>query len=103
VTARRGAPAGAFDLDAARAARREAAGIGFKFKFGGKNYTCLPAKEWPITVMAYLSEGNMVSALEAILGEDQMEKFMAMKPTSGDVEDLMNAIGDDAGVDNSGN
>jgi hypothetical protein len=103
MTARRGASAGAFDLDAARAARKEAAGVGFKFKFGGRSYTCLPAKEWPIEVMGSLGDGDMVGALEMILGADQMEKFMANKPTSGDVEDLMNALGDDAGVGNSGN
>jgi tRNA U38,U39,U40 pseudouridine synthase TruA len=101
MTAERGdAP---FDLDAARAARREAAGEGFKFKWGKKNYECPPAKEWPITVTATFSEGKLTEALEQILGEKQFAAFMKQQPSVGDIEALMGAlakfsgIGDDAG------
>ena len=62
MTAERGeAP---FDLDAARAARREAQGVGFKFMWGKKAYECPPAKEWPMAVTGLLSEGKLMEAVE---------------------------------------
>lgn len=101
MTAKRGdAP---FDLDAARAARRETAGEGFKFKWANKEYECPPAREWPMTVTGLFSEGKLTDALEEILGEKQFTTFMKNKPSVGDLEDLMGAlakfsgIGDDAG------
>ena len=90
-------------MDAARAARREAQGDGFKFKWGGKAYECPPAREWPMTVTGLLSEGKLADALEEILGSKQYATFMAKSPSMGDVEDLMGAlakfsgVGDDAG------
>ena len=92
-----------FDLDAARAARQEAVGEGFQFKFGGKTYTCVPAKEWPIQVMSTLSTGDLVGALTLILGEKQSEDFLENKPTNGDVEALMEALSADVGVGSLGN
>lgn len=96
MTAQRGdAP---FDLDAARAARQEAAGEGFKFKWGKKDYECPPAKEWPVTVTALFSEGKLTDALEAILGPKQFESFMKLQPSMGDLEDLMGALAKFSGI-----
>ena len=93
-----------FDLDAARAARREAAGEGFRFKWGKKVYECPPAKEWPMTVTAMLSDGELNGALEAILGGKQYESFMKHEPSMGDIEDLMGALAKFSGVgDGAGN
>ena len=93
-----------FDLDAARAARREAAGEGFRFKWGKKVYECPPAKEWPMTVTALLSEGELNGALESILGSKQYESFMKNEPSMGDVEDLMGALAKFSGIgDGAGN
>ena len=101
MTAKRGdAP---FDLDAARAARREAAGKGFAFTWQGGEYVCLSAKEWPVTVLSKLAEGKVVEALQQILGDEQSEKFMAGEPTSGDVEDLITALSQYSGIGDSGN
>lgn len=91
-----------FDLDAAAAARREASGEGFKFLWKKKSYTCLPPKEWPITVTAALSKGDLVESLAGILGEKQAEQFMKGNPTTGDVEALMEAIAAFTGVGGSG-
>jgi len=88
----------AFDLDAARAARREVAGEKFTFRFGGEIYSALPAKEWPIATIGLLSDGNITGAVEAILGGKQFESFMKHSPTSGDVEDLMNSLSAYSGV-----
>ena len=96
MTAERGdAP---FDLDAARAARREASGEGFKFKWGKKAYECPPAKEWPMTVTGLLSEGNLLDAMEQILGPKQFTAFMKNEPSMGDLEDLMSALAKFSGV-----
>jgi hypothetical protein len=91
-----------FDLDAAAAARREAAGAGFTFTFKGAEFSCLSPKEWPITVTAMLSEGDLIGALIGILGDTQGEVFLAGKPTMGDVETLMTQVAQSAGVDDLG-
>lgn len=83
--------AAVFDLDAAAASRREAAGEPFRFVFGGQEFTCLPAKEWPVAVTALLTS-DLVGAVKAILGPEQADDFMAMNPTFGDIEDLMTAL-----------
>ncbi len=87
-----------FDLDAIGAARREAEGQGFVFSFTGETFTCLPSKEWPLSVSTRLTEGDLVGALNGILGVDQAEVFLAGNPTMGDVEALMTAVAKDAGV-----
>lgn len=103
MTAQRGdSKKDVFDLDAARASRREAAGEGFTFVFGKESFSCLPAKEWPVTVTAALSEGDLIGALQLILG-DQAESFLSHGPTTGDVEDLMTAMASFSGVGTAGN
>jgi hypothetical protein len=99
MTAERGdAP---FDLDAARAARREAQGVGFKFMWGKKAYECPPAKEWPMAVTGLLSEGKLMEAVEGILGPKQFATFMKGNPSMGDLEDLMSALAKFSGVGDS--
>ena len=86
-----------FDLDAAAAARREAAGEPFTFTWHGDEFACLPAKEWPITVAAMLTT-DMPEAVRLILGGgDQADAFMAHNPTMGDIEDLMTALAEYSG------
>lgn len=91
-----------FDLDAAAAARREAAGEGFVFTFKDTTFTCLPPSEWPITVSLALSKGDLITALSDVLGQEQADVFLAGKPTMGDVEALMTQIADNAGAGDVG-
>jgi hypothetical protein len=91
-----------FDLDAARAARREAEGEGFRFVWNGVDFVCAPAKEWPIAVNGALSNGDIEGALLGILGDEQGPVFLAGKPTMGDVETLMTEIAKYSGVDGLG-
>ena len=91
-----------FDLDAAGAARREAAGEGFSFSFKGATFTCLPSTEWPITVSLALTKGDLITALSDVLGEEQAEVFLAGKPTMGDVETLMTQIAEHGGAGDVG-
>lgn len=94
--------AAAFDLDAAAAARREAAGEPFTFTYREQEFTCLPAKEWPITVTALLGT-NMPEAVRLILGGgEQAEEFMALNPTLGDVESLLAALAEWSGIGDLG-
>jgi len=92
-----------FDLDAARAARQEAAQDGFKFTWGGKPYECPAADEWPLSVQMELSSGNLVGALEQLLGDKQMKTFLQGNPTMGDVKDFFDALSAFSGVGDTGN
>jgi hypothetical protein len=92
----------AFDLDAAAATRREAAGEPFTFTYGGHQFKCLPAKEWPITVAALLGT-DMPEAIRLILGGGERgDQFMALNPTLGDVEDLLTALSAWSGIGDLG-
>jgi hypothetical protein len=92
----------AFDLDAAAAARREAAGEPFTFTYGGQKFTCLPAKEWPIAVAGMLGT-DMPEAVKLILGGGkQADLFMSLNPTLGDVEDLLSALSQWSGIGDLG-
>ena len=71
------------DLDAAKAARREARGEGPTVVFGAQEFT-LDA-EIPFEVTEHLAEGRVSEAVALLLG-DSHEAFMASKPS---VEDLM--------------
>lgn len=87
-----------FDLDAAAAARREAAGEPFTFTYGGRKFTCLPAREWPIAVTALLGT-DMPEAVKLILGGGaDADAFMALNPTMGDIEDLLAALSSWSGI-----
>lgn len=104
MTAQRGAAkaTAVFDLDAARAARREAVGEAFTFAWHGEVYTCQPAKEWSINTASALSSGDLVSAIGMILGDEQGPRFLATDPSMGDVEALMDALAEFSGVNTSG-
>lgn len=92
----------AFDLDAAAAARREAAGEPFTFTWHGSEYTCLPAKEWPITVAAMLGT-DMPEAVRLILGGgEDADAFLATNPSLGDIEALMTALSEFTGTGSLG-
>jgi hypothetical protein len=82
-----------FDADAARAARREAVGAPFDFRWQGQVLSVAPTREWPIGVTSLLAEGKLVDALRLLLGPDQFAQYMEGLPTMGDVEDLMTAMG----------
>lgn len=84
-------PEGAFDLDASRAARREAAQEPFRFVFGGQPFTLPPSKEWPLVATDALSDGHVGVAMKELLG-DQWDAFAAMGATVGDLTDLFGAV-----------
>jgi hypothetical protein len=93
--------AAVFDLDAAAAARREAAGEPFRFTWHGEEYAMLPAVEWPVTVAERMSKGEMVEAVRLLLGDDA-DRFLATDPTMGDIKDLMEAVAAYSGLGSLG-
>lgn len=77
-----------YDLDAAKAAQREALGEPFVFSFKGEKYALPPSAEWPVDVSAMLAEGNVQKAVRTLLGvvdEDAANRFLAAGPTMGHV------------------
>ena len=91
-----------FDLDAANAARREVEGARFTFTWQGRDWSCAPAKEWPIATAGVLAKGDLPGALLLIMGEDEGQAFLDTKPSMGDVEALMDALAAFSGVVDSG-
>lgn len=93
----------AIDLDAKRAARREAQGVGPEVIFGGVTYE-LPA-ELPFGVLeafrAFAKEETAPSALadvaQALLGE-HYEAFKASKPSVADLNELIGGVMQEYGV-----
>lgn len=71
-----------FDLDQARAARREAQGEPPQFTFGGETFT-LPI-EIPLAVADAFTKSN-IDGLEALFGKEQWERFLAHDPTDADL------------------
>ena len=90
-----------FDLDQARAIRRDREGIEFNFTFGGEDFTCLPIKEWGLGVSELLAAGEMGDALKLVLGEEPYSRFVEAGASLGDIEDLITALGKFGGVGDS--
>ena len=91
-----------FDLDAARAQRREAAGEPATFTFGGEQYHVPPSSEWPLGVRDLLVGGDLQGAMRELLN-GQWERFHAAGPTMGDVGDLHDWISESNGMRSAGN
>lgn len=91
------------DLDAARAQRKEAQGEGFDVQFGGESFTFPNVKEWPIEITETLATGDMVAALRHLLSSTDVERFLAHKPSIGDLNDLFDGLGKASGVGGLGN
>ena len=89
-----------FDLDQARAIRRDREGTRFEFTFAGEAYSCLPIREWPLSTSGLLAEGKMTEALRDILGPDY-DRFEEAGATLADVEALVEALGEFSGVGDS--
>lgn len=81
-----------FDLDAKRAARKEAAGDPFTFRFAGEVYQIPPAKQWPLQAVEAFSLGQMRTAMQALLGPDQWARFGEAQADLGDLTDLFQAM-----------
>ena len=89
------------DLDAARA---EAAADDVEFTFGGESFTIPPMLDWPLSLQTKLDvDGDLFGTLGDLLGDEQMERFMAHDPRFGDLVRLFDHLGVDAGIGGLGN
>jgi hypothetical protein len=87
------------DLDAARAARAEAAGDPVTLTFGGETYT-LPV-ELPADFALYAMERDLRSAVMALL-DDDADAFFAWRPSMDDLTALVEHAMKVYGVDQGG-
>jgi len=72
-----------------KAYQAEASNTSTEFVFEGETYTIPPAKLWPLSVLRAQEDGKMITAIELLLGKDQMAKFESKPRTMGDLEDLL--------------
>jgi hypothetical protein len=80
-----------FDLDAAKAARREALGDAPEVQFGGVVYA-LPVEMSYSAAMA-LQRNDLDAGLVHLLGADAYDSFMESEPSMEDIVDLIEWIG----------
>lgn len=75
-----------FDLDAARTARAEKLEA-HHFTFKGERFD-LPA-EIPYEAVVAAQSGELGGIMTALLGDEAHARFVALKPSAGDVNDLV--------------
>lgn len=83
------------DLDQARAARAETAKEPVTLRIGGEDFELAP--EMPVAFALYASEGQMLKAVEAILGE-HFDAFLKLRPSVADLEALADQAGQVYGI-----
>lgn len=59
--------------------------------------------DWGMETLEKLDDGKIASALAGILGDKQYKRFKLTAPTTRDAVNLLNAISEKAGVEDSGN
>lgn len=91
-----------FDVDAARAARAEAAAEPFLFSLGGQEFEIPPAAEWPIMAVQLMAEGKLQEAMEELLGPVQSVAFRQVGARIADVTAVMEAVSSWQGFDSLG-
>jgi hypothetical protein len=83
------------DLDAARAARAEAAGEPVALTFGGKTIALPP--ELPADFALLLADGDFRGAVKALLNEDA-QWFFDLRPSMDDLKALAEGAGEVYGL-----
>lgn len=94
---------GHFDLDAAaQAAIAEATGRPFRFTYKGELYELPNQRLWPIGAAEQLSrDGEMAEFLDSIGAKGLYDKLADAGLTIGELNILMDAAAEDAGLGNS--
>lgn len=92
------------DLDARRAQRAEAMGESSTVRLGGESFTFPAVGAWPVEIVDVLGkDGDLLAGLKLLLSEEDFPRFMAQRPTMGDISDLFEALGQRAGLGDAGN
>jgi hypothetical protein len=82
-----------FDLDAARAARREALGDAPEFTFGGNDYKLPVEMSYPAAMA--LQAQDVDAGLVHLLGAENYDRFMEEQPSPEDVVALIEWIAEE--------
>lgn len=91
------------DLDARRAQRAETAAANTVVRLGGERFSFPPVTEWPVELTDALTKGDLLAALKLLLSDEELPRFLAQRPTMGDLNDLFEALGKRSGVGDLGN
>jgi hypothetical protein len=97
---RKGVVGNIIDLDAARAARDEAAP--FPVRFGGKDFEVPSQRRWKLSAMTALAAGDLIGFLQGIMPAAAYTAFMAAEPDVGDLETFVAHLTERAGVGDVG-
>lgn len=95
-----------FDLDAAKAAQRDAAGESFTFTYTGEKYQIPPSTEWPVEASTYIATGDFHAALQCLLELDDPEapaRFFNAAPTLGHFKLVFDEIARREGMTDASN
>lgn len=88
-----------FDLDAAvKAAGAEATGEPFAFTWHGEQYEIPPQTDWAMTTVRALSSGDLNTAMAELLGKDKYDELCESGMTLGQLGQLIDSVGNDAGM-----
>lgn len=91
-----------YDATAAAAARREADGERFVFRWDGQEFTVPKPDDWPAEALDRLAQGRVFGGFAMILGDEQAAALKGLAPvTNGDVQGILGAAGDHYGVGSS--
>jgi hypothetical protein len=90
---------GAFDLGAAaEAAATEAEGRPFAFTYKGASYQVPTATAWPMTALRSLANGDLDTALAALIGAEAFDGMCDAGLTLGELNTLFENIAKDSGL-----
>lgn len=89
---------GHFDLEAAaKAAASEASQRPVEFTYKGAEYTIPPGREWPVSAVVAVGDGQLGKALPLLLGAEAYERLISAGLTSGELEFLVQLVAREAG------
>lgn len=92
------------DLDARRAQRAEANAEPITVVLGGDKFDFLPAVQWPVEAVDRLRDGDFIGGLRELMGSaEDVRRFLAVKPTMGDLAELFDELFRIGGLGGLGN
>ena len=93
-----------FDLEAAaQAAADESQRAGIPFLLRGESFVVPSALDWPIEAQIELGKENLGEGLRIMMGDDEWERLLTVKPTIGELRALFQHVAKVNGVGDLGN
>lgn len=62
------------------------------FTWRETDFTVLPSSEWPYDALEFYENGMITRFLKEVLGAEEHDRFKALKPKAGDVEDFIKTV-----------